>query len=159
MRWYKVLASGFKLIYYPESLRDAVISRIGNADFTLDEITDDPAFVDYPGMCLVDRKTWTAKLSSGHVIEMPITDFHSFLHQVNDIARSTHAGVTYYRLFGHLAVVAMTSEMVSELRGLMARDKLMIEKEAALETERLNKRLAPLKNVQSRRQRKSVRWN
>lgn len=159
MRWYKVLASGFKLIYCPDALRQAITSRISDVDIIIDEPTDDAAFVDYPGACLIDRKTWTAMFSNGLTIEMPITDFHSFLHQVNNIEQTTHDGQTYYRLFGHLTGIAMTHEMLIELKGLMIKDKLSIEKEAALEIERLNEKLTSLKNSQMLPQKKNVQWN
>jgi hypothetical protein len=161
MKWNKLLASGFKLIYYPEIIKETILFYVGDAEIILDEVTNDTAFIDYPGPCFINRKTWIGKLSSGLSVEMPISDFHSFLHRVNNAKIVKIFDASYFKLFGANTGIIMPLDMLEELKELMLKDSASIEKMAAEENKRLSERLRDLqtKNIFSSVEKKNFEWN
>lgn len=113
-RWLFIHAEGHKVIWASpevvEHVKDTLAKR--NASISSEEERE-AAWVDRPGMVLVDRNIWSINVD-GLQIDIPASDFDSFLEQVR--AHKDDAGFNgdndasrkYRSVYGWLHVIAMT---------------------------------------------------
>lgn len=120
-KWIFIHATGHKIIWATPEVADDVLNVLKDRSATVEkEIQKDVAFIDLPGMCLVDRKIWKGAVD-GLSVEMPYTDFPQILRQMKqNINNPSFNGDedpnrSYRSVYGWQHCLAMTQAQYEEL--------------------------------------------
>lgn len=133
--WRFLLIEGWKGHFVPEHLAaeliDDAIAR-GHDSFALD-VPKDTAFIDLPGMVMVDRKLQTINVGD-LPLEIPVSDFGTFLNHLKKLKPRVFAGgQTYRKLHGwlHCIVIpeASYTKMVLDMTTMLPAVEIMADQE------------------------------
>lgn len=144
-KWTFIHAAGHKVIFASPEVVELVRATLKkrNAE-VIDDRAHEPAWIDRPGMTMASRGYWKGEVD-GLKIEIPYTDFHSFLVQLKENA--TNPGFNgdndqereYRSVYGWMHCIAMTQSQYDELLRLMITDADAVQVLADEENERFTK--------------------
>jgi hypothetical protein len=140
--WTFIHAESLKVIYASPEVVDEVKESIKRRGLVINsEMQKDEAFVDNPGMCLINRQYWSG-IVDGLKIEIPVSDFYDFFMQItlhlNDpVYKDSDPERSYRTIYGWLHVIALTDEQYRDLQSLMIKDADDVRIIADKESERL----------------------
>lgn len=128
-KWILVRAEGFKAIFAAPEVVDLVRARMIRSQVQIADLNEecDVAWVDNPGMCLVDRAMWSAVIDDLRV-EIPASDFHDFMRQLRDSVNKPEFNSEndpnrgYRSIYGWINCIALTQEQYEKLLAAMIID-------------------------------------
>ena len=142
-KWTFIYAEGHKVIFASPEVVDLVKKVLDRRAVTINqEVPKDEAWVDNPGMVLMNRGIWSGVIDDLKV-EIPVVDFHDFLRQIKQhLNDPTYNGDKdpdrgYRSIYGWMHCIALTQDQYQELHDLMVSEADAVQAQADEEDERL----------------------
>lgn len=137
-KWKFLRVAGYKSLFVSPDVIDQVMSDLKQKGSEIFECVDsDNAFVDLPGMCLVDRKLWKGEID-GLTIEIPATDVGSILVSMKknvDLKKFVDRG--WWNVYGWIHCLSLSKDQYLSLIAALERDYEWAEAAADADVARL----------------------
>lgn len=150
--WLVLVADGWKHHYVPSELIEDISEDARRRFHEVQDVhNSDYAWMDLPGMIMVDRSIQDLDLDGGLRVSIPSEHFGYFAGAIMSAEpRIGHiTGKTYYKVHGWLHCTVLTQAQRDQLGELiLARFKKVVEI-AKAEAEEFDRRLASIPNVAS----------
>ena len=137
-QWHFLMASGYKAMFISPEVKDLVVPSVkASSEEVYAEEAAERAFVDCPGMCLMNRQLWEVELD-GLKIAIPATDVMDFLRQMRELREDPKfVNRGWYNVYGWRQVISLSKAQYEGLISLMERDLADIRRRADEDDDKL----------------------